>query len=247
MTAETLPTAVYAKLSAFFADTATGILGAFLALIVVLLFFAIGYIVAWIITTIVRKAMDEFEIEEKIAKQGITPTLGKYTLTTIINFFLTLYIIFLFLGQATEIVSLGYFSTVILWVLAYLPGLAQGILIVVAALLFARYIGDMIIGKKELAMAESVAFVIKVFVGYMALVIALPMFLPGVDISILQQAFVLFVAAVSVALGVGVAIALGWGLKDPIAISAKKHQQVFDGFFERLEAKPTRVAAKKRR
>lgn len=211
---------------------------ALFAILVIFLFFIIGYLIAIVLAKVVEKIIKASNIEKALTGKETFIVAG-FPITDIITFLLKIFVVFAFLGAAAEIVKLGFITNIILWITGYLPRLFEGIVVILGALIFSDYVGKIIRQDKEIPIANLSALVVQVFTAYIALVLALPLILPGIDVSILAQAFVWFVAACAVAIGIGFGIAMGFGLKEPIAAAAKKHSKTFDYLFEEAE-KPLR-------
>lgn len=229
--------AVYTKMMESLLNVVGQAVNTIVALAVVVIFFVVGYYVSLLITKLVKKAFDMAQVEEHLMKTGVYGLLSGFTLTNIVSFLLQVYINLVFLGAAAEVVGISFFQDIITGILQYLPNLVEGLAILVVALLFVGYLDFILKKHKPSALAKSISTVVQVFVAYTAVVIALPLILPGVKITILERAFELFVAAIAVAIGLGLAIAMGWGLKDSVAAAAKKNQKMMDGFFGELAKK----------
>ncbi len=206
---------------------ANNFIGGLADFIVVLIFLGIGYLVAKALANIVKRGLTEMRLEKKLEQKGIHDALLGFTVTDIIVTFVKVATFAVFLGIATDVTNLVFLNNLVYWFVGYLPHLMEGVIIIVAALLFADYIADRIKKSKGTPFAGSLGLAVKVFVGYTALVIALPLILPGADVSILQTFFTLMVGAFAVAIGLGFAIALGLGLKDTVSEVAKERKADF--------------------
>lgn len=211
------------KLAGAVADLAAKSLDALIAVLIVLFFGFVGYFIASIVNKIIQKVIEALGIEAKIKERGLGDALAGFTFTELVTSLLKIYIVLVFLGAAADAIKMPFFTQIIQWALIYLPNLVQGVAIIVIALLFGSYLSERI-RKDETALSGVVASVVQVFVAYVAVVMSLPLILPGVNITILERAFELFVGSAAVAVGLGSAIAIGLGLKEPIAIAAKKHR-----------------------
>jgi len=207
---------------------------AVMAALVIIFFFLIGYVIAWIVAKIIETAMKELKVEHRLTG-GKKLEIAGFSLTHIIVVLVKIFVVLTFLGAATQLVSLWLITDVIRWALIYVPSLIEGIVVIIAALLFGDYLTRIIRQTREIPVTDLTALVVQLFVAYIALVLALPMILPGVNVAILEQAFVWFVTAAAIAIGVGAGIAIGFGLRVPIEQAAKKHPRLFDYFFGEFE------------
>jgi hypothetical protein len=230
---------VYEKISDSLIKFAGQATDAILAILVILIFFAIGFIIAIIIGKIVEKIIKTSKIEKTLTRKEEFVVAG-FPITDIVTFLIKVFVIFAFLGAATEIVQLGFITNVIAWITGYLPRLVEGVVVILGALILSDYVVKIIRKSKDIPVVNLTALVVQIFIAYVALVIALPLILPSVDVTILTQAFIWFVGACAIAIGVGLGIAMGLGLREPIAEAAKKHKATFEYLFKEAE-KPLRV------
>lgn len=213
------------NLSAALSQIAVNFVGGLAALVVVLIFLGIGYLVARLFASIVKRGLKEVKFERKLAQHGVQDALGSFTVTEIIVIFVKLATFAVFLGIAADVTGLVFLNQLIYWFVGYLPALLEGTIILVAALLAVDFVADRIRTSKEIPFANMIAMLAKVFVFYTAAVIAIPLILPGADVSILKLFFTLMVGAFAVAIGFGSAIALGLGLKDVVRDVGKKREK----------------------
>ena len=198
--------------------------------IVVLIFLGIGYIVARILSRIVERGLKEMKVEKKLHEKGLSDALVGFQLTEIIRVFVKLASFAVFLGIAADVTRLEFLNNLTWWFLNYLPGLMQGVIIMVVALLGVDYVADRLKKASDIPFPRLLGLATKIFVGYTALVIALPLVLPGADVSILRTFFVLIVGGFALAFGLGSAIAIGLGMKDTVSSVSKKKEKEFDKF-----------------
>ncbi|MFH0973841.1 MAG: hypothetical protein V1817_03595 [Candidatus Micrarchaeota archaeon] len=191
--------------------------------IVVLLFLAIGWIVAKFLCYFMNKFLESVGLEKWIKKKGMDTALLGFTVTGVLDTFLKLVTIAIFLGIAADVARLGFLLELVTWFVSYVPLLLQGATILVLALLAGDYVTDRIKESKA-PFARSLGMAFEVFVIYTALVMALPLILPNADVDILKTAFILIVGGVVFAFSIGAAIAIGLGAKDSVAKLAKKKE-----------------------
>ena len=202
-------------------------LGGLADFVVVLIFLGIGYVIARFLASLVKRGLWESKLERKLAQKGLDDALAGFTITDILVTLVKVATFAIFMGVAADVTNLGFLNTVITWFLGYLPSLVEGILIIVVALLGADYVTDRLRKAKELPFPGTLSTLAKLFVGYTALVIALPLILPGSDVEILRTFFTLLVGAFALAVGLGGAIALGLGMKDTVDSVAKEKKGEF--------------------
>ena len=195
------------------------------------IFLGIGYIVSRFLASLVKRGLAETRLERKLAQKGLDDALMGFTLTDILVTMTKIATFAVFLGVAADVTNLGFLNTIILWFLGYLPGLIEGVVILVIAMLGADYVTDRIRKTRDIPFPNTMAVMGKVFVGYTALVIAMPLILPGADVEILRTFFTLLVGAFALAIGLGGAIAIGFGMKDTVGTVAKDHKHEIKKLF----------------
>ena len=223
-----LATVTISKLTDSLSGFVAQFVNALIAIVIISVYLIIGYGIALFLNAIIVRVFDEIEIEKKIRRHKLNQLLLGYTLTGITTVLVKLFVVLAFLGTATQVVSLGLITDIIKWMVIYIPSVVEGIIVIVVGLVFADYLARIIRKSNELPITNIVAGITQLFIAYIALVLALPLILPGVKVAILEKAFELFLGAGAIAIGFGLAIAFGLGMKDAIAVAAKKNQKTFD-------------------
>jgi len=239
---------IVAQLTTSFQEFWGGFIGAFIAIILLLIFLVVGYFIAKIVVRIVAEIFKKIKLEKVLKKAGLPEKFGGFTITGILLIFVELFIVLAFLGIATDIpvVNLGIVTDAIVWVIAYIPVLIQGLIVLVVALLFANYVSNIIRESEKLPLANGIAFIVQLFIGYAALVMAIPLILPNADVGILKSAFEWFIAALAIALGLGIGIATGFSLRKPIEKAASKRPGMFDYLMGRVEGSIRKTKRRRR-
>lgn len=218
-----------------------------LAVIAILVFFGIGYLIARVINMVIHRFFESIRLEEFIKERNLSGALFGFTVTQIVTVYVKLYVVLASLGLginlaealAQQYLGLGIpFITenVITPFLAYLPSLAQGVIIVVVALFAAKYLANTIKASKML-MGRQLAVAVQILITYIALVLSLDLVLPNVDTTIFLKLLEYLLMALIFAFGLGTGLAFGLGLKEPIAKAASKNQKLFDDLIGRLGRK----------
>ncbi|MBI4214473.1 hypothetical protein HY546_00605 [archaeon] len=207
------------------------------ATVIVLVFLAIGWLIAWAVARVVTELFKRVRVAETFKERGIPFEVAGFSVTSVVAFLLRVFIVLGFIGAGVAAAGerLGVLKGIIEGVVNYIPSLIQGAVLLIAALVFAKYLSDLIRRSEELPAAHVAAIIMQVFVAYVALVLALPLILPGVNVRILEQAFFWFLAASGIAVGIGFGLAIGLGLKDQVAKSAARHPGLFETFFGETE------------
>lgn len=215
------------NLSQVVSDVAKNFVVGLAAIIVVLFFIVLGWIVGRILVRVLHAFLEGIQLEHKLEKRGIHDALLGFTVTGVLSTFVKMLTYIVFLGIASSVVQLSFLENLVSWVVGYVPVLIQGAVILMLALLAGDYVTDRIKASK-VPFAKLFGMALEGFIVYTALVIALPLVLPNADVEILKTTFFLIVGAFAIAIGFGLAIAIGLGTKDTIAAVAKKKQKTLE-------------------
>jgi len=205
--------------------------------LVLLVFLALGLLVADFVNKLLRTGLKRIRLEEEIAKRSFSGALGGFTVTQIATVFLKVYIVLAFLGQAAYIAGISFFTDLIWGLLGYLPNLAQGLIVLVGMLFVAAYVTKTIRDNRRIMLAKPVALGIHALFIYIAAVLALPLILPGLQpqINVLQRLIELLLTTAIVAVALAFGLGFGLGIKDAVAESASKHQEFFDDLVGKID------------
>lgn len=215
------------NLSTVVSDVAKNFVVGLAAIIVVLFFLVLGWIVGRILVRVLHAFLEGIQLEHKLEKRGIHDALLGFSVTGVLSSFVKLLTYIVFLGIASNVVHLSFLENLVNWAVSYVPVLIQGVVILMLALLAGDYVTDRIKASK-VPFAKIFGMALEGFIVYTALVISLPLVLPNADVDILKTTFFLIVGAFALAIGLGLAIAIGLGTKDTIAAVAKKRQKTLE-------------------
>jgi len=205
--------------------------GAIIALI-------IGWIAGRALGKAVSKVLDKAGVDDALRqtifgrvleRSGIT-CVGFFDL--IVRWFVYLIAIF----AAVDILQITILSTYMSSVVAYLPSLIAGVILLVAGFIVTDYIADFMkkVGE-EAGVAYSKLFsdLIRLFLYAVVIIISLAQM--KIDVSVLYIFANALAWGISIGAGVGLGIALGWGFKDVIAESAKDWIKSLTATAEKVE------------
>jgi len=179
----------------------------------------LGLILGGVSYKLVRDTLDNLGFDAELKKHKMSNALGGYTLSGILASIVRWYVILLLLGQGVDKLSLPKLSLFLNDVMAYIPDAVLGLMTLIISFLIANLAG-MKIRDRKVVLSEFFAICAELVVVFFGAVMALPKF--GVtNVSILEDSFKLLVAGLSL----GLAIALGLGLKDSVAALSKKYEK----------------------
>lgn len=188
-----------------------------------LLFFVvlviIGLLLGGVLHKITKDTLVAIGLEAELEKHKVADSLGGVPLSTILASIVKWYVVLVFLNEGVTKLGLPVLSNVIGNLLAYVPNAILGLLIILATLIIVDFTGTAI-RKRRVAFSEFLALIIEIVIVFFGAVLALPKF--GItNISILEDSFKILLAGVAI----GIAIAMGLGLKDAISDTAKHYEK----------------------
>lgn len=180
-------------------------------LIAAVILLVVGWIVGVVVGRVTKEIMVRFRVDEYIAKGK--PVIRISDIFKII-FRWTIYLVFIQSAvQALGVPALAQFTSMLI---SFIPGLVEGIIVVIVGYALAEYVRKEV-EKSKLFYSDIMGKVIFWLVIYVALALALPLI--GIDATLINNILLIIVAA----FGLGLAIALGWGLRDVVAQIARKY------------------------
>lgn len=190
-----------------FINSLPGLIAAIVTLIIGLI---IGKVVGRIVKEIfIRLKVDEFVLEgEKLT----------FRFSDIFSLISRWWIYLVFIKAAAEFIGIAAVIAFVGDIVAFIPGLIKGALIVIVGYVLAEYIKDKIISKKTIY-GSIVGKVVFFLLLYISIALALPLL--GIDATIVNWILLVLIASV----GLGMAIAIGLGLKDVVAQNAKQYMK----------------------
>jgi hypothetical protein len=199
-----------------------------------LLFAVVGVVVGAILYKIIKASLDSIRIEETMAKHGMSDALGGLQLTKVIAGIFMVYVVIIFLATGIDAVArpLGQDQNALVLMfnnpdstsnslVELYPQFVLGGFIIIAGAIIGDFAQDRIKKSKSSLATDTVAWLVQAMIIFFAVVIALPHFQIRENVSILTDSFKIIVAGVSI----GLAIAMGLGLKDMFANIGKKYEK----------------------
>ena len=171
---------------------------------------AIGWIIGAIVGRMTKEVLIRFKVDHYISKR--TPMFKLSDIFPII-FEWTVYLVFIQASvQILGVIALVDFVDMII---SFIPGLVEAVIIVILGYIFAEYVKKEF-EKTKVAYSEFMSRVIFWLITYISIALALPLI--GIDATIIKSLLLIVIGS----FGVGLAIAIGLGLKDVIRDIAKK-------------------------
>ena len=180
------------------------LIGAILVLIV-------GAFVGVILGHATKVVLEKLKVDEMIRKAKLTKAVGHVHVPNLIGEVVKWYILVLFLAPAVELVNLGALSAMLVKFALWLPSLIGAILIFLLGLAGIHYLHATINEHTKLRGAKTANKVLSWVLGIVLILLVLRQI--GMDVSILENTFLLVVGAFAVGIALAMGIGLGLGLK----------------------------------
>lgn len=174
----------------------------------------LGLIVGKVVGRITKQALDKLNIDKYIFETK-KPTFSVSTMFTIIVKW-WIYLAFIAAAFSKEILGITTLAEWVGTLNTFIPRIIGAALMIVVGYVLAEYIKDQI-KKSDTIYANIVGKVTMFFIVYVAIALALPIL--GIPATLVNSILLVIIGS----LGVGMAIALGLGMKKPVEQVATKY------------------------
>ncbi len=184
----------------------------FPGLVAALIVLIVGYLIALLLGHAVRIVLVKAKVDLYLQKMKLPKEWGRVRASAIFGTLLKWFVFVLFIQAAVELLELGTLSDLLEQFAVWLPHLIFAILAVFLGLFIAHYVGEMIFRHTEIKYYKGIAMGFKALIMFIAIVIALEQI--GINISLIENTFLIVVAGLSLGIALAVGIAFGLGLKN---------------------------------
>jgi len=186
----------------------------FPSLVYSLIILVIGYIIGRLVGVVIEKALIRLHVDEYVTEHEHLSLKLSSVFGVIAKWSVYLITLQVFAGVLEVPVIIGIVGSVV----EFIPKVVGAIVVLVVSYAVAIYAKEDILGSKELY-SNIVGKILFFLIVYIGIATALPLL--GVDPFLINSILLLIVGAFSI----GVAIALGWGLKDVVADTAQAYSK----------------------
>lgn len=176
------------------------------SLIVAILILILGYAVAYLIGHVVKVILEKLGVSKQVKKAALTKAVGHTNVPSLAGEIVKWFVFLIFLQVAVSILNLSTLSAWLDMFVKWLPNLLVAIIIFFVGIALAHYIDIKIREHTRMKGMHAVSAVVKVVIIFLVLVIGLQQI--GVEVNILENAFLIILSAI----GLGFALALGIGM-----------------------------------
>jgi len=195
---------VLLTLWASFISALPGILSAIIILI-------IGFIVGKVLGKVVKEILLRLRVDHYVIEGE-----KQFKLSDIFSLITRWWIYLVFIQQSAVYLGIAAISEFVESIIGFIPGLVGAALVIIIGYIIAEYIKDKVIAKRSFY-SSIVGKLVFFLLVYVSVALALP--LVGIDSTIVNAILLVLIGSV----GLGMAIALGLGLKDVIHTQAKEY------------------------
>src|SRR3989344_4389813 len=188
-----------------FINTLPGIVAAIIILI-------IGYFVALGLGSLVRIILEKAGLNNYMEKHKMSSLVGHIKISNLFGEIIKWYVFIIFIQAAVDLLHLGSLSSVLTNFVLWLPNVIVAAVVIIFGVGLAHYIGIKIEEHTDMKGTKFLSRLLKIVIIFMVVVVALSQI--GVDVSIIENTFLILIGA----LGLGIAIALGIGLGKSVTI-----------------------------
>lgn len=194
------------------------------SIILALLILILGYCVAYLIGHLVSLGLDKLGLTARLKKANLMKVAGHTNVPALTGEIVKWFVFVIFLTEAVSVLNLGALSSLLDSFVRWLPNVLVAVVVFFAGVAFVHYLDAKIREHTSMKGMRVISAIVKIIVYFLVIVIGLKQI--GVNVDVLQNAFLILVAA----LGLGVALALGIGLglglrgeAEGLLKEAKKH------------------------
>lgn len=177
-----------------------------------LILLLIGWLIGLVVGRVIKELLRRLKVDEYVAR-GKRPV---FRLSDIFSVIATWSIYLVFIQAAVDTLGIVALSLFLQGILAFIPGLIKAIMVVIVGYALAEYVRQNVEASK-VTYSGLVGRVLFFLTIYIAIAMALP--LVGID-PFLVNALLLVIAG---SVGIGLAIAIGFGLKNDIVKIVRKY------------------------
>ncbi len=179
-------------------------------LVISILLLGVGWILGAIAGRVMKELLVRFKIDYYISKRT-----NMFKISDIFPVIIEWMFYLVFIQAAVQTLGITALVEFVDMILGFIPGLIEAIIIVILGYVFAEYVKNEF-EKTKIAYSEFMSRIIFWLITYISVALALPLI--GIDATIVNSILLIIMGS----FGLGLAIAIGLGLKDVIRDIAKK-------------------------
>jgi len=171
----------------------------------------VGYLFGLVLGYFLKTVLQKLGLDRWLDKTELSKSIGKTHISSILGEILKWYVFIVFLQAAVDLIDLGPLSEMLGRLVTWLPHLILAIIIILMGLVFAHFVELKIIGHSKVKGVKVIIKLLKWVIVFMVIVIALRQI--GLQVDLLENAFLLVLGALAIGIALALGISLGFGLK----------------------------------
>src|SRR3989338_5792453 len=193
----------------------SGFIGVLPGIVAAIIILIIGYFVALGLGSLVRIILEKAGLNNYMEKHKVSSLVGHIKISNLFGEIIKWYVFIIFIQAAVDLLNLGTLSNVLTNFVLWLPNVIVAAVVIIFGIGIAHYIAMKIEEHTEIKGTRFLSRILKMVIIFMVIVVALSQI--GVDVSIIENSFLILIGA----LAAGIAIALGIGLGKNLNINGK--------------------------
>jgi len=184
----------------------------FPSIVVAILLLVLGYFIGWAIGHAVKWLLNKAGLDDLIKKSGLTKEVGHTHVPNLVGELIKWFVFIIFLQVAVAVLNLSTLSNLLNDFVRWLPNILFATIIFFVGVALAHYVGMKVREHTKMRGMLIAAGILKVVILYLVLVIALHQI--GIDVGILENAFLILLGALGLGFALAMGIGLGLGIRD---------------------------------
>jgi len=180
-------------------------------LIGLIVLLVIGYLTGLVLGYVLKTVLQKLGLDRWLDRTELNKAIGKTHVSSILGEILKWYVFIIFLQAAVDLIDLGPLSDVLGRFVVWLPHLIIAVVIVLVGLVFAHFVELRVLTHSKVKGIRASVKLIKWVIIFMVIVIALKQI--GLQVGLLENAFLLIIGSLAVGVALAFGISLGFGLK----------------------------------
>mgnify|MGYP001598212094 FL=1 len=194
----------------------SGFINVLPGIVAAIIILVIGYFIALGLGHLVKILLEKAGLNSYMEKHKMATVVGHIRVSNVFGEIVKWYVFVIFLQAAVDLLSLGTLSSVLNNFVLWLPNVIVAAVVIIFGVGVSHYIGMKIDEHTEMKGTRFLSRLLKIVIIVMVIVISLSQI--GVDVSIIENTFLILIGA----LAVGIAIALGISLGKSVTFNSKK-------------------------
>lgn len=192
--------------------------GILLALLVLVLGYFVAYFIGYLVKYGVEKA-----IGKQLREAHLSRAVGHTNWSSLIGELIKWFVFIIFLNVAVSLLQVETLSNLLNSFVRWLPNVLFAVIIFFAGVALAHYVDIKITEHTRMKGMRAITGIIKGVIIFLVVLVGLDQI--GINVQVLQHAFLILVAAVGLGFALAAGIGLGLGLKDEAHDVVKKFKK----------------------